>query len=431
MTSETLDEQRKTAETYCLSSIKDRNDVLRALAKGLAPSHFKHYGALFSALLADESQEPWIGVMQSVSMKQVDVGLSIAELLQIEGAVPSGAWLLKHIEEVKNLSDKQKALTLLAQAEEEIVSETSTDRASLVSSLDKVRSGFITISSDGSTEDGDPSKFIDQCHERVDNPSAAPKLNWWHDTITRDFWPIEEHELVVIAARPACGKTVLACNQVLHTAVNASKKEGLHPAIFINAEMTGASLIRRMATMVGGVDSIGQSPRAVARYKACLEELRRIRKHMLVYDSSISRNIAWIEAKVALLCAIGQKPPAICIDYLQLLTPPAGTEKSNRERQVAELSRRLKLIAKDFHVPVILLSQINREAEKEDRPPRMSDLRESGAIEQDADRIIFLWRDDPHPQSRVMIAQAKLRDGPSGISRVMTLTGACGHLTPE
>lgn len=189
--------------------------------------------------------------------------------------------------------------------------------------------------------------------------------------------------------------------------------------------------MRRMAYMVGGVDALGQSPKAVARYKSCLEELRGIRKHMLVYESAISRNIAWIEAKMALLCAIGQKPPLLCIDYLQLLTPPQGTEKGIRERQVAELSRRLKLIAKDFHVPVLLLSQINREAEREDRPPRMSDLRESGAIEQDADRIIFLWRDDPNQQSRVLIAQAKLRDGPSGISRVMTLNGACGHLTPE
>jgi replicative DNA helicase len=98
---------------------------------------------------------------------------------------------------------------------------------------------------------------------------------------------------------------------------------------------------------------------------------------------------------------------------------------------VAELSRRLKAISKDYKLPILLLAQLNRESEKENRAPRMSDLRESGAIEQDSDRILFLHRDAPDQQSRVILTQAKLRSGPCMVSRVCTLAGAIYRLTPE
>jgi len=433
-------EQRKQAEELCLSSIKDRQDAMRALAVGLSPSHFAVHAPLFSALLEESQRNDsvdtvWTGLMQSVQLGKIDVGVSVAGLMAIEGACPYSAHLLRHAKTVKDLSAKAQALSLLGHAQEAIEQDSAGDRDTIAGELDKVRSGFSSLAEDGSTEDGDPTKFIDECVERIRNPDSSPRLKWWKDAVSRDFLDVEQHELVVIAGRPACGKTVLACNQVLHTAITSSieaKKKGLkpRPAVFINAEMSGASLMDRMALSLGDSDAVGGGMPAISRRLACLDELRRLRGHLLVYDNAASRKIAWIEAKINLLCSIGQRPSCLCIDYLQLLNPPPGTEKAVRERQVAELSRRLKLIAKDYNVPVFLLCQLNREAEKEERAPRMSDLRESGSIEQDADRILFLYRDDPNQQSRIILLQEKHRAGPCKIANVMSLKGACYQLSP-
>jgi replicative DNA helicase len=110
-----------------------------------------------------------------------------------------------------------------------------------------------------------------------------------------------------------------------------------------------------------------------------------------------------------------------------LIAPPAETKRENRERQVAELSRRFKLLAGELKCPVVLLAQINRESEKEQRRPRLSDLRESGAIEQDADRVWFLYQpedqnmsgDESAGEVRVALYQIKCRNGRPGIQTIL------------
>ena len=435
-------QQRQDAERLCLSSIKSKSDAMRTLALGLAPSHFLHYGKLFSALL-EESQKPdvtedalWTSVMQSSMTNQIDVGLNISDLLRIEQHCPTSAFLTRNAKAVQAFAAKATALALLERAKEAIENDTTASKDTIVAELAKVRAGFSDIAAEDAGDAGDTNPYIDECIAKARNPQQFPRLKWWSPVVSREFMDIEEHEMVTLAARPACGKTILACNQVLYTAIKAAtaakQKDGAnHPAIFINAEMNGGPLMERMALALGGANCIGASYSAVSNRVAALEELRTIRQSMLVYDNRASRRIEWIEAKVALLASIGRKPSILCIDYLQLLRPPAGMEKASRENQVAELSRRLKAISKDYKLPILLLAQLNRESEKENRAPRMSDLRESGAIEQDSDRILFLHRDDPDQQSRVILTQAKLRSGPCMVSRVCTLAGAIYRLTPE
>jgi replicative DNA helicase len=147
-----------------------------------------------------------------------------------------------------------------------------------------------------------------------------------------------------------------------------------------------------------------------------------------IYEAEDARTIAQIEATCRLLAASAGLG-AVVVDYLQLVAPPADTKREIREQQVAAMSRRFKLLAGAIACPVFLLCQLNRESEKEDRRPRLSDLRESGAIEQDADRVWFLYRPKPAPNQSpvgedaseidVALYQAKCRNGPGGIEAVL------------
>jgi replicative DNA helicase len=136
-----------------------------------------------------------------------------------------------------------------------------------------------------------------------------------------------------------------------------------------------------------------------------------------------------IESAARLLASAPRGLSAVFVDYLQLVQPPADSRRDIREQQVAQMSRRLKLLALTLDVPVFVLAQLNRESEKDDRKPRLSDLRESGAIEQDADRVWFLYAKENDPT--VMLYQAKCRNGPAGIEAPFMFNRPIFKFTPQ
>ncbi len=148
-----------------------------------------------------------------------------------------------------------------------------------------------------------------------------------------------------------------------------------------------------------------------------------------IFEAEDAGSIAEIEAQCRLLAAAPSGIGCVVVDYLQLVTPPADTKREPREQQVAAMSRRFKLMARAIRCPVFLIAQLNRESERDQRRPRLSDLRESGSIEQDADRVWFLYRPqpragDPLPSEdvseiEVALYQAKCRNGPAGIEAVL------------
>ncbi|MBT3169706.1 MAG: replicative DNA helicase [Candidatus Cloacimonetes bacterium] len=198
-------------------------------------------------------------------------------------------------------------------------------------------------------------------------------------------------QLIVLAARPAMGKTSLALNIASNAAVRYDKKI----AIF-TMEMEGEELLMRMLSSASEVSmdnmlkGYGMNERKLLRISGAAEVLAE--KNIYLDDSGMN-TILDIRAKSRRLKAELKGLDLIIIDYMQLMSVKRNRE--NRQQEISEISRSLKILAKEVSVPIIALSQLNRGVEsRDDKRPKLSDLRESGAIEQDADVVLFIYRDE-------------------------------------
>jgi replicative DNA helicase len=202
-------------------------------------------------------------------------------------------------------------------------------------------------------------------------------------------------ELVILAARPAMGKTALALQIAMNLALHPSESRRAPVAVF-SLEMSTAKLAQRMMSMHGRVDASRMRSGRMTE-----DDWNRIVKHAgklseaeIYIDDTAGIGLFDMKAKIRQL-ALEKGIKLVVIDYLQLVRTPHLSSRTNREQQIAEVSRELKAIAKDFGVCVLALAQLNRGVEsRADKRPMNSDLRESGQIEQDADVITFLYRDE-------------------------------------
>ncbi len=196
----------------------------------------------------------------------------------------------------------------------------------------------------------------------------------------------QKSDLIILAARPAMGKTAF----LLHTA-KAAAKSGV-PVCLFSLEMSDVSLVNRMILSIADVDSEKFKSGYVSNeeYLKIQEAMRELSKLPIYIDDNASASMGYIRAKCRLLKK-QRKCGMVFVDYLQLAD---GDEKSgSREQEVSKMSRMAKKIAKELEVPFMLLSQLSRKSEdREGKRPMLSDLRESGAIEQDADMVIFIHR---------------------------------------
>ena len=229
---------------------------------------------------------------------------------------------------------------------------------------------------------------------------------------------LQKSDLVVVAARPSVGKTSFALNIAEYAAVHDGKSVGV-----FSLEMSKEQLVLRLLSSVSNIDS----QRLRSGY---LEELdfARIAPAMnalseapMYIDDTPSISTMELRTKARRLQAESGLDLVI-VDYLQLMQATSTSRDANRVQEVSEISRGLKALARELSVPVIALSQLSRQPEmRESREPRLSDLRESGAIEQDADLVVFLWREKDRPAEEgddegevIKLKLAKHRNGPTG-----------------
>ena len=268
--------------------------------------------------------------------------------------------------------------------------------------------------------------LLDRVQEMADNPNditGVPTGFYDLDRMTSGF---QAGDLVVLAARPSMGKTALAINIAEHVALN----EGLPVAVF-SMEMGAAQLAVRVVGSIGRIDQThlrtGKlSDEEWPRLTEAIEKLRTVSLHI---DESAGLNSSELRANSRRLARKCGKLGLIVVDYLQLMSGSGGGGNGeNRATELGEISRGLKMLAKELQCPVIALSQLNRSVEtRTDKRPMMSDLRESGAIEQDADIIMFIYRDDYYTKelskepgvAEVIIA--KQRNGPTGTVKLAFL----------
>ncbi|MDR1401770.1 MAG: replicative DNA helicase [Puniceicoccales bacterium] len=240
------------------------------------------------------------------------------------------------------------------------------------------------------------------------------------DKITFGF---RRGEMVVVAARPSIGKTSLAMN-IAENVILAGKGKDATGVLFFSLEMSSEQLALRMLCGRAGINMTklyeGFVPKSA---ESALNDIaKELKAAPLWIDESTNLTILEMRAKARRMCS-REKIGLIIIDYLQLIN---GDSRVPREQQISEISRGVKAMAKELKIPVIVLSQLNRDSEKEKRLPKLSDLRESGAIEQDADLVMILAKQTPakdegaeeQPGADVVIRDlivAKHRNGPIGV----------------
>ena len=235
------------------------------------------------------------------------------------------------------------------------------------------------------------------------------------DNLTSGLHP---NELIIIAARPAMGKTAFALNLVINAAMNQDKAVAL-----FNMEMPAEQLAMRMLSSVGQIkqSKLRNGNLEHDDWKRINEAISRFADTKLYIDDTAGMTISEIKAKCRRLASQKDGLALIVIDYLTLIQ---GSSKyqGNRQQEVSEISRSLKTLAMELGVPVVALAQLSRGVEsREDKRPMLSDLRESGSIEQDADIVAFLYRDDyynkqetdTNPVSESEFIVAKHRNGPT------------------
>ena len=267
--------------------------------------------------------------------------------------------------------------------------------------------------------------LLDRVQEMADNPNDITGVPTGFYDLDRMTSGLQPGDMVVLAARPSMGKTAFAINIAEHVALN----EQLPVAVF-SMEMGAAQLAVRIVGSIGRIDQghlrTGKlTDEEWPRLTEAIEKLRTISLHI---DETAGLTASELRANARRLARqCGGKLGLIVVDYLQLMSGSSGNDE-NRATELGEISRGMKMLAKELGCPLIALSQLNRSVEtRPDKRPMMSDLRESGAIEQDADIIMFIYRDEYYTKDACKepgvaeIIIAKQRNGPTGVVKLAFL----------
>ncbi len=234
---------------------------------------------------------------------------------------------------------------------------------------------------------------------------------------------LQPSDLIIVAGRPSMGKTTLAMNMAEHVAIKSGK-----PVLVFSMEMPADSLAMRMMSSLGRIDQhrLRTGKLDDQDWPRVTSAVHMLSEAPLFIDDTPALSPAELRARARRLAKEHGELGLIVVDYLQLMRV-SGVKIENRTAEISEISRSLKALAKELNVPVIALSQLNRSLEqRQDKRPMVSDLRESGAIEQDADLICFIYRDEVYNEDSpdkgcAEIIVAKQRNGPIGRVRVAFL----------
>ena len=261
-------------------------------------------------------------------------------------------------------------------------------------------------------------ELADDVQAAADNPHAIPGLRTGYTELDQLTGGLKPGELVVLAGRPAMGKTALAMNIVEHVAAKENRA-----ALVFSMEMGAKELTRRLASSVARVPAprLASGKLLSDEWHRFAEAIEAMSKMQLEIDTTGGLAIGELRAKARRMArSSGGGVGLVVVDYIQLVSG-SGAKSENRATELGEVSRGLKALAMELNCPVIALAQLNRGVEsRSDKRPMMSELRESGAIEQDADVIALIYRDEYYTKEACKepgvaeVNLAKQRNGPTG-----------------
>jgi replicative DNA helicase len=416
------------AEEYLISCcLLDGADVLsRCLEARIAPESFydaKH-GVIYQALLELYNRQAPVELAvlaeELKTSRQLDAIGGYAFLTQVSGRIPTTAQAGYFIDKVRELHLLRELIRSATGAVEDCYAFTG----GIDEFVDRIEQNLFAVTQSRVSESAKPmgtptrdamnviTKMMMKQGELTGVTSGFKDL----DALTFGF---QRQEMIILAARPSMGKTSLALN--FAEAAALPKRGEPFPVLIFSLEMSAAQLALRMLCSRARVNMKllrdGLLSKNGSEQSELIKAADDFTKSPLFIDDSSQLSITQLRAKARRIHA-RKKLGMIVVDYLQLLSPTDS--RVPREQQVAEASRGLKALAKELDVPVLVLSQLNRSSEKENRTPRLADLRESGSIEQDADVVLMLARPKDAEEKFQVAADsaelivAKQRNGPVG-----------------
>lgn len=419
--------QNLDAEQSVLGGIMLDNQALNSALEILDADDFysEAHRKIFSAIIElYNKSEPCDIITLSNILKnrtQLDQAGGISYLSALSDSVPSAANISHYAKIVKEKSILRKLIGTAT----EILHKSYTSSSDIDTVLDEAEHAIFEISENKIRPTFSPFKdlikdsvkTIEKLYERKELVTGVPTGFEKLDDITSG---LQKSDLVIIAGRPSMGKTAFAMNIAQYAALEA----GIPVAIF-SLEMSKEQLALRMLSSEARVDSqrIRRGFLGEADWPKLITAAGRLSEAQIFIDDTPAISALEMKAKARRLKSevnLG----LIILDYLQLMR--GGGYKDSREQEISEISRSLKTLAKELNVPVIALSQLNRKVEdRTNKRPQMADLRDSGAIEQDADLIAFIYRDEVYDKSEenpekgmAEIIVGKQRNGPTGMVKL-------------
>ena len=424
------------AEEYLLSCcLIDGADVMaRCLEARISPESFftASHGIVFERLLDLYNRQVPIDVAvlgeELKAAKQLDAIGGYAFLTRVSGSIPTTAQAGYFIDRVR----EQHLLREIIRSATGAVEDCFNFSGGIDEFVDQIEARIFAVTqsrvSEGAKHMRVPTKeamnVIHKMMMKKGEMTGVPSGFTDLDHLTFGF---QRQEMIVLAARPSMGKTSFALN--IAEAATIPKRGQPFPTLIFSLEMSGSQLALRMLCSRARVNMVRLRNEVLSKdgdeQQKLLAAADEFSKAPLFIDDSSNMSIMQLRAKARRVHARA-KLGMIIVDYLQLLSPTDS--RVPREQQVAEASRGLKALAKELDVPVVVLSQLNRSSEKENRVPRLADLRESGSIEQDADVVLMLARPKDAPDEKFQVAAesmelivAKQRNGPVGELRLTFL----------
>ncbi|HEY8760895.1 MAG TPA: replicative DNA helicase [Candidatus Dormibacteraeota bacterium] len=420
-----LPPQSIEAEQSILGAILIDRDAVVEIAEFLRPEDFyrQAHGTIYRAVLElFEKREPVDIVTVAEALERASELEAVggrAYLSTLSNQTPTAVHALQYA----RIVERKSILRNLIGAAGKIAGIGYEDPAEIQEAVDRAEAELFQVSNRRVTAGFSRLKeLLHEAYDRLDYlhahrgeilgiRSGFPDL----DSLTTGF---QKSDLIVIAARPSVGKTSLALNIAEHASVVDKRSVGV-----FSLEMSKEQLVQRLLSSVANIDSdrLRSGFLEEMDFTRLAPAMNKLSEAPMYIDDTPNISTMELRTKARRLQAESGLD-LLVVDYLQLMQASTTSRDANRVQEVSEISRGLKGLARELNLPVIALSQLSRQPEmRNEKEPRLSDLRESGAIEQDADLVLFLWRDqersgDAHSadQEEIKLKLAKHRNGPTG-----------------
>lgn len=406
--------QSEEAEKSVLGSILIDNDAMLNVSEFLLPEHFYNevHGKIYEAMfLLYQDRQPIDIVTVSEKLKELQYLKKVggkAFLSRLADEVPTSANVESYGKIIRNLSAKRELISAAARITEKAF-DASLPSAEL---LDVAEQEIFALSQrhlhnvPTSLREVLTASF-DRLDELQKKGSGLRGLATGYGTLDRMLAGMQDSNLLILAARPGVGKTAFTLNMARHIAVELKT-----PVCVFSLEMSKEELVDRLLVRQGLIDSwkLKTGQLSDDDFVALSEAMGILAEAPLYIDDSPGMTVTELRTKARRLKA-EKGIKFILVDYLQLMH---GTTRDNRVQEVSEISQGLKNLARELKIPVLAAAQLSRAMEARGGRPKLSDLRESGSIEQDADVVMFLSREDEDIRENVTLSIAKHRNGPVG-----------------